>query len=67
MAADSAEAMQSGEHIVIAGLAIQLLFFGFFMFVAFFFHWRVTKTASTYKISKAVKSQCGRFSWHSLM
>ncbi|ODM18860.1 hypothetical protein SI65_05477 [Aspergillus cristatus] len=67
MAAGSADAMQSGEYIVIAGLAIQLLFFGFFMFVAFLFHWRVTRTASTYKISKAVKSQSGRFSWHMLM
>jgi len=67
MSAGSADAMQSGEHIVIAGLAIQLLFFGFFMFIAFLFHWRVTKTASTYKISEAVKSQSGQFSWHTLM
>ena len=67
MAAGSAEAMQSGEYIVIAGLAIQLLFFGFFMFVAFLFHWRVTKTTSTYKTSKVVRSRSGRFSWHSLM
>jgi len=67
MAAGSAEAMQSGEYIVIAGLAIQLLFFGFFMFVAFLFHWRVTESASAYKISKAVESQSGRFSWQTLM
>ena len=67
MAAGSAEAMQSGEHIFIASLAIQLLFFGFFMFIAFLFHWRVTKTASTYKISKAVRSRSGRLFWHSLM
>lgn len=67
MASGSAEAMQSGEHIVIAGLAIQLLFFGFFIFVAFIFHWRVTKLASTYKISKSVRSQSGRFSWDLLM
>ena len=67
MAAGSAGAMKNGEHIVIAGLVIQLLFFGFFMFVAFLFHWRVTKPASIYKISKAVRSRSGRFSWISLM
>lgn len=67
MAAGSAEAMQTGETIVIVGLAIQLLFFSFFLFVAFLFHWRVTKPASIYKISKAVRSRSGRFSWASLM
>lgn len=67
MAAGSAKAMQNGEYVVIAGLAIQLLFFGFFMFVAFLFHWRVTKHPSTYRITRAVRSQSTRFSWHSLM
>jgi hypothetical protein len=35
MSAGSADATRSGAYIVITGLAIQLLFFGFFMFVAF--------------------------------
>ena len=44
MAAGSLFAMTTGEHIVIAGLAIQLLFFGFFVYVAALFHYRVKNT-----------------------
>ncbi|PKX95400.1 RTA1 domain-containing protein [Aspergillus novofumigatus IBT 16806] len=43
MAAGTLDAMKNGEHIVIAGLAIQLLWFGFFIVVASLFHWRVVR------------------------
>jgi hypothetical protein len=41
MAAGSLSAMENGERIVIAGLAVQLVFFGFFMFLSAVFHYRV--------------------------
>ncbi|PLB55816.1 RTA1-domain-containing protein [Aspergillus steynii IBT 23096] len=43
MAAGSLEAMENGETIVIAGLAVQLFIFGVFVLVAAVFHYRVRK------------------------
>lgn len=43
MAAGTLTAMDVGANIVIGGLAVQLLFFGFFVIVAAIFHWRVKK------------------------
>ncbi|PYH78085.1 putative RTA1 domain protein [Aspergillus uvarum CBS 121591] len=63
MAAGTESAMLAGEHIVIAGLAIQLLFFGFFVLVASLFHWRCASLSTT----TALKSQSGRLSWRGLM
>ncbi|RAL14299.1 RTA1 domain-containing protein [Aspergillus homomorphus CBS 101889] len=63
MAAGTLEAMENGEHIVIAGLAIQLLFFGFFILVAAVFHTRVRHSISMI----SVRSHSGRFSWPGLM
>lgn len=44
MAAGTLSAMNIGENIVIGGLAIQLLFFGFFVVVSAVFHWRVRRS-----------------------
>ncbi|GAB1217331.1 hypothetical protein ATERTT37_006569 [Aspergillus terreus] len=66
MAAGTLDAMQNGEHIVIAGLAIQLLWFGFFVVVASVFHWRVVHRPR-HTHPKELRSQSSRFSWHSLM
>lgn len=41
MAAGTVSAMNMGANIVIGGLDIQLLFFGFFVVVSAVFHWRV--------------------------
>ncbi|KAL3482975.1 RTA1 like protein-domain-containing protein [Aspergillus germanicus] len=41
MAAGSVSAMETGEQIVIAGLAVQLAFFGFFIVASAVFHYRV--------------------------
>lgn len=40
MAAGTVAAMNTGANIVIGGLVIQLLFFGFFVVVSAVFHWR---------------------------
>ena len=45
MAAGSISAMDMGANIVIGGLAIQLLFFGFFVIVSAVFHWRVKRNS----------------------
>ncbi|KAF7175512.1 hypothetical protein CNMCM7691_008613 [Aspergillus felis] len=66
MAAGTLDAMKTGEHIVIAGLAIQLLWFGFFIVVASLFHWRVVRHPK-YTVSKDLKSQGSGISWPTLM
>ncbi|KAE8396156.1 RTA1 like protein-domain-containing protein [Aspergillus alliaceus] len=43
MASGSLDAVHNGEKIVIAGLAIQIAFFGFFIFTSATFHRRVRK------------------------
>ncbi|RAH69334.1 RTA1 domain-containing protein [Aspergillus aculeatinus CBS 121060] len=66
MSAGSDSAMLAGEHIVVAGLAIQLLFFGFFVLVASLFHWRCVTSMTPYSTT-TLKSQSGRLSWRGLM
>ncbi|KAJ0426849.1 RTA1 like protein-domain-containing protein [Aspergillus carlsbadensis] len=46
MAAGSLSAMETGEQIVIAGLAVQLAFFGFFIVASAIFHYRVRANAN---------------------
>lgn len=43
MAGGSLTSMQTGEHIIIGGLILQVLFFGFFIVTAGLFHWRINK------------------------
>lgn len=56
MAAGSASAMEAGENIVIAGLAVQLLFFGFFIIVSAIFHHRARSIAKQYNYAQPVSS-----------
>lgn len=48
LASDDPDQAKLGEKIVIAGLFVQLVFFGFFMLVAFIFHRRM-RAAPTLK------------------
>ena len=41
MAGGSVSSVAIGSHIVVAGVGVQIAFFGFFMIVAFIFHGRV--------------------------
>jgi magnesium-transporting ATPase (P-type) len=41
------DARTTGSNIVIGGLVVQLLFFGFFVVVAAIFHFRITKSPTT--------------------
>lgn len=42
-AAGTLELLHTGEKIIIAGLFVQLAFFGLFIFVAALFHWRLVR------------------------
>lgn len=62
MAAGTIEALNTGANIVIGGLVIQLLFFGFFVIVAAAFHWRMKK-----RKSREASPLSGSKSWESMM
>jgi hypothetical protein len=47
MAGGSLSAMHMGENIIIGGLIVQLLFFGFFVIVSAIFHFRIAKRPTT--------------------
>lgn len=74
MAAGTLAAMDVGANIVIGGLAVQLLFFGFFVIVAAIFHWRAKKNEHyAYAISHSNESTTSssavktKLTWESLM
>ncbi|CAG7940071.1 unnamed protein product [Penicillium salamii] len=72
MAAGTLSAMDIGANIVIGGLAIQLLFFGFFVVVSAIFHWRVKKRSDYSNLSGASLTTTSRNSktkmtWESIM
>lgn len=66
MAEASPSAMEDGAKIVVAGLAIQLLYFGFFIVAAAVFHFRVKKDPAYYLTTKVPFSST-RFSWETLI
>ena len=64
MAAGTVAAMNTGANIVVGGLVIQLIFFGFFVVVSAVFHWRFKGL----KRSRNVAAPFERSkSWESLM
>lgn len=74
MAAGTLSAIDFGAKVVIGGLAVQLLFFGFFVIVAAIFHWRVKKNehfidAESHSYSSTVGSSTvgTKRTWESLM
>ncbi|KAJ5351371.1 hypothetical protein N7452_000345 [Penicillium brevicompactum] len=69
MAAGTLSAMNIGENIVIGGLAIQLLFFGFFVIVSAVFHWCVKKRTGYSNLPPRTISQSVRtkMTWESVM
>lgn len=65
MAAGTLEAMQDGETIVIAGLAVQLFIFGVFVMVVAVFHYRM-RTQSTYA-SVTARPKSWHTSWENML
>lgn len=62
MAAGTVSAMNMGANIVIGGLVIQLLFFGFFVVVSAVFHWRVKSNSPSISHSSERSKK-----WESIM
>lgn len=62
MAAGTVSAMNVGANIVIGGLAIQLLFFGFFVVVSVVLHWRVKSSSPSLSHSPGRSKK-----WESIM
>ncbi|RAK95689.1 RTA1 domain-containing protein, partial [Aspergillus ibericus CBS 121593] len=70
MSAGTQSAMTTGSHIVIGGLAIQLLFFGFFVIVASVFHVRVVRNHHHHHHHHQhtpIPAKTGRYSWTDMM
>lgn len=65
MAAGTVAAMNTGANIVIGGLVIQLLFFGFFVVVSAVFHSRMKKTSKSRNVSPT--SESSNKTWESMM
>lgn len=66
MAAGTVSAMNTGANIVVGGLVIQLLFFGFFVIVSAIFHWRVKRQNYSSNHVSSSSSSRGK-SWESIM
>ena len=47
MSSKTASSISTGQNIIIGGLGLQILFFGFFVVMAIVFQWRMAKTATT--------------------
>ncbi|KAJ5102921.1 RTA-like protein [Penicillium argentinense] len=61
--------MDMGSNIVIGGLVVQLLFFGFFVFVSALLHWRMKKQPQYIHVSEITASNYSRthMGWESIM
>lgn len=51
-----------GQKIMLIGLFVQLLFFGFFLFISIVFYMRLRNTSAAFKVP-----QYGRFGWTALL
>ncbi|CAK1362649.1 unnamed protein product [Cercospora beticola] len=60
MSSGTLSAMKTGEKIVVAGLFMQIFFFGFFMVASSTFYWRMNKvsTTSSYNTGPPWKRHC---------
>ncbi|KAM0305859.1 hypothetical protein ACHAO8_011108 [Botrytis cinerea] len=67
MASGTTSALATGEHITIAGLAIQLAFFSVFIFTATIFHRRFQRTANTEPMRMSVKYMMKNKNWEALL
>jgi hypothetical protein len=54
MAGGTLEAMETGERIIIGGLVLQLIFFGFFVIVSAVFHARIAKRPTSILVTESL-------------
>ncbi|PLB48665.1 putative RTM1-like protein [Aspergillus steynii IBT 23096] len=62
MASGTISAMETGEHVTVGGLCVQLVFFGIFIIVAIIFHLRIRKSPTAVSIAEA--SSAARLPWN---
>ncbi|KAJ5096869.1 Protein RTM1 [Penicillium angulare] len=69
MAGGTLSAMNTGANIVVGGLVVQLLFFGFFVIVSAVFHWRARNQQLDFPDSYGVQQRgfMTRMTWVSVM
>lgn len=66
MASGTVSAMNTGEHITIGGLCVQLVFFSVFIIVATIVHWRVHRNPTRKSLVASIKNW-KRTSWETIM
>lgn len=67
MASGSISALKLGEHITVAGLCVQILFFGIFMAVATIFHRRFARASGSRGLSAVTSSVFAHRTWETLL
>ncbi|KAJ5737664.1 uncharacterized protein N7483_002789 [Penicillium malachiteum] len=71
MAVGTLSAMSTGANIVVGGLVVQLLFFGFFVYLSASLHWRMKRRPQYNHVCESVRSygieSKGQITWESLM
>ncbi|KAJ6007518.1 hypothetical protein N7540_011494 [Penicillium herquei] len=71
MAAGTLSAMNIGANIVVGGLVVQLLFFGFFVYLSASLHWRMKRRSKYNHVEESVRSygteSGNKITWESLM
>jgi hypothetical protein len=67
MASGSASALSTGEHITVAGLCVQLLFFSVFIFVSFVFHRRFNTSANAATMKVPPKDMFRNRNWETVL
>lgn len=67
MAGGTLSAMQNGERIVMGGLFVQIIFFGFFVIASILFHSRIRKNPTHASQSLAAASTSVKSSWEGLL
>jgi hypothetical protein len=67
MASGTLSALSTGEHITVAGLCVQLLFFSIFIFVATIFHRRFNASAAAATMNMPVKYMFRNRNWETVL
>ena len=67
MASGTLSALSTGEHITVAGLCVQLLFFSVFIFVSTIFHRRFNASAAAASMKVPTKSMFRNRNWETVL
>ncbi|PYH44566.1 RTA1 domain-containing protein [Aspergillus saccharolyticus JOP 1030-1] len=54
MAGKTQSSFKTGSNIIVVGLVVQIVFFGFFIVTTGFFHWRMVSQPTTYSLGSGI-------------